>query len=84
MKKAMAQPNKDLLEKIVKHDEWNEYKIRAEGARIRLWLNDTLTVDYLEKDEKIERRGIIGLQVHGGAKASVHYKDITIVELPHK
>ena len=27
------------------------------------------------------RAGIIGLQVHGGAKAKVYYKDITIEEL---
>ncbi len=79
--KVLASPDKGLLEKIIKHDDWNDYKIRAEGARIRLWLNDTLTVDFTEKDDKIERSGIIGLQVHGGAKAKVHYKDITIVEL---
>jgi hypothetical protein len=80
--KILAQPDKGLLEKIVKHDDWNDYKIRAEGPRIKLWLNDTLTVDYVEKDDKIERTGIIGLQVHGGGKTKVLYKDITIVELP--
>lgn len=79
--KILAAPDKALLEKIVKHDEWNDYKIRAEGPRIRLWLNETLTVDFTEKDDKIERTGIIGLQVHGGAKAKVHYKDITLIEL---
>src|SRR5438876_68340 len=67
-----------------KHDDWNDYVIRSEGARIRLWLNGTLTVDYTEKDDKIERTGIIGLQIHGGAKAKVYYKDIVIDELPAK
>ncbi len=81
-KKVLAQPEPKLLDKIVKHDDWNDYKIRAEGPRIRLWLNDALTVDYVEKDDKIERTGIIGLQIHGGGKAKVYYKDITIVELP--
>jgi hypothetical protein len=38
-------------------------------------------VDYTEQDAKIERTGIIGLQIHGGAKAKVFYKDITIEEL---
>jgi hypothetical protein len=80
--KVLAQPEPKLLERIVKHDDWNDYKIRAEGPRIRLWLNGTLTVDYVEKDDKIERTGIIGLQIHGGAKAKAYYKDITIVELP--
>ena len=34
-----------------------------------------------EKEEKIDATGIIGLQVHGGGKTKVMYKDITIEEL---
>lgn len=80
--KVLVQPDKSVLAKIIKHDDWNDYVIRCEGARIRLWLNGTLTVDYTEKDDKIDRTGIIGLQIHGGAKAKAHYKDISIEELP--
>jgi hypothetical protein len=80
--KILAGPKKEALEKIVKYDDWNDYIIRAEGPRIRLWLNGTLTVDYTEADEKVEKSGIIGLQIHGGAKAKVYYKNITIEELP--
>ena len=79
--KVLAGPDMKLIGAIVKQHDWNDYLIRAEGARIRLWLNDKLTVDYTEKDEKIERTGIIGLQVHGGAKTKVYYKDIVIEEL---
>ena len=50
--KVLAKPAKDVIEKLVKHDDWNEYVIRCEGARVRLWLNGTLTVDYVEKDDK--------------------------------
>ena len=82
--KVLARPAKDVIEKLVKHDDWNEYVIRCEGPRIKLWLNGTLTVDYTEEDEKVERSGIIGLQIHGGAKAKVYYKTITIEELPAK
>ena len=80
--KVLARPDAKLLEKIVKHEDWNEYKIRCEGPRIRLWLNGELTVDYTEADDKIERTGIIGLQIHGGAKSKAYYKDIEIEELP--
>ncbi len=79
--RILAQPEAKVLKEIVKHDDWNEYKIRAEGPNIQLWLNGTKTVDYVEKDEKIERTGVIALQVHGGAKAKVFYKDIVIEEL---
>jgi hypothetical protein len=82
--KILARPTKEVIDKIVKYDDWNDYLIRCEGPRIRLWLNGTQTVDYTEKDEKIEQTGIIGLQIHGGAKAKVYYKDITIEELPAK
>ncbi len=82
--KVLAKPAKDVIEKLVKYDDWNEYVIRCEGPRIKLWLNGTLTVDYTEEDEKVERGGIIGLQIHGGAKAKVFYKNITIEELPKK
>jgi len=79
--KVLAGPDKKITDKLVKYDDWNDYVIRAEGPRIRLWLNGTLTVDYAEKDDKIDRAGIIGLQIHGGAKAKVYYKNITIDEL---
>ena len=79
--KVLAKPEKDVIEKLVKHDDWNEYVIRCEGPRIRLWLNGKLTVDYTEADDKIDRAGIVGLQIHGGAKAKVYYKNITIEEL---
>jgi hypothetical protein len=82
--KVLAAPDPKVLKEIVKYDDWNDYVIRCEGPRIRLWLNGTLTVDYTERDDKIERTGIIGLQIHGGAKAKALYKDITIEELSAK
>lgn len=80
--KVLAKPDEQVIEKLVKHEDWNKYVIRCEGPRIRLWLNGTMTVDFTETDDKIERTGIIGLQIHGGAKAKVFYKDLRIEELP--
>jgi hypothetical protein len=79
--KVLAGPKKEEIAKFAKFEDWNDYKIRCEGNSIKLWVNGTLTVDYVEKDEKIEQTGIIGLQVHGGAKAKAMYKDLTIEEL---
>ncbi|OWK37797.1 3-keto-disaccharide hydrolase [Fimbriiglobus ruber] len=79
--KVLAKPAKDVIEKLVKHDDWNEYVIRCEGSHIRLWLNGTQTVDYTEPDDAIARTGIVALQIHGGAKAKAYYKSITIEEL---
>lgn len=82
--KVLAKPDAKMLENLVKFEDWNDYTIRAQGPRIQLWLNGKLTVDYTEKDEKIERTGILAVQIHGGAKAKAYYKDITIVELSAK
>lgn len=79
--KILAKPDEKLLDGLVKHGDWNDYTIRCEGPRVRLWLNGMLTVDYTEADYKIERSGVIGLQIHGGAKAKVYYKDVRIEEL---
>jgi hypothetical protein len=79
--KVLAAPAKEAIEKLVKFDDWNEYVIRAEGRRIRLYLNGILTIDYTEADEKIEQTGVIALQVHGGGKTKVLYRDITIREI---
>ena len=77
----LASPDKEILAKALKKDDWNDYRIRAEGPRIQLWLNGIKTVDYTEQDPKIESRGMIAVQIHGGCKAIVRYKEIEIIEL---
>lgn len=58
--------------------QWHEYRIRAVGPRIELWIDGKKTVDYTEADESIARDGIIGLQIHKGPPAEAWYKDIEI------
>jgi len=83
-RKVLARANPKELAKVLKSDGWNQYVIRCEGKRIRLTLNGCQTVDYTEPDAKIEQRGLIGLQIHGGGPSEVRYKDIEITELPGK
>jgi hypothetical protein len=78
--RILAGPAQTDVPKLARHADWNTYVIDCRGPRVRLWLNGTLTVDYTEPDDKIERSGLICLQIHGGAKAKVYYKDITIAE----
>ena len=81
-KKMLAQPSKEVLEKCQKPlGEWNEYRIRAEGPRIQLWLNGVQTVDYTETEPGTEAKGMIAVQIHGNATSIVQYKDLKIVEL---
>lgn len=79
--KTLVPANMAELNKVLKRDDWNEYRIRCEGKRIRLWINGFQTVDYTEPDGTIPQFGLIGLQIHGGAIAEASYKDITIEQL---
>ncbi|MBL9122073.1 MAG: DUF1080 domain-containing protein [Planctomycetaceae bacterium] len=69
------------LAKVLQRDDWNDYTIRCEGKRIRLWINGFQTVDYTEPDDKIETQGVIGVQIHGGPPSEAWYKDIQLREL---
>jgi uncharacterized protein YciI len=80
--KTLAHTHAAIIKRMVKPNDWNDYVIRCEDAHIRLWLNGVLTVDYTEDDKTIPSEGLIGLQIHGGGKATASYKDISIEELP--
>ena len=63
-RKVLSGPDLEEVMKVVKHQDWNEYVIRAEGARIQLWLNGTKTVDFTEADDTIDAAS--SLKVHSG------------------
>ena len=66
----------------VKEGEWNEYRILAEGTRIRSWINGVPALDYVETEPNIAADGKIAIQIHSGGMAEIQAKDITIEELP--
>jgi hypothetical protein len=80
--KTLAKPDAAEVLKWIKINDWNEYRIIAENRRIRLYINGHQTVDYTEPNANIPQSGQIGVQIHGGGKAQVAFKDIFITELP--
>ena len=82
-RKILARPAPQVLEKARKPlGDWNDYRIRAEGPHIQIWLNGVQTVDFTETDTGIDATGIIAVQIHGGATSVVRYKDLALTELP--
>jgi hypothetical protein len=81
-KKILVSPKMEDVLKVLKLNDWNTYRIRCEGKRIQLWINDLQTVDYTEADDGIEQAGFIALQIHGGPPAEAWYRQIEITELP--
>lgn len=74
----------DKLGDKLKKEDWNEYVIRAEGKRIQLWVNGQQTVDYTEKDDNIDSKGVIAVQIHSGGPCEASYRNIRIQELKKK
>jgi len=79
--KTLIKADMEALNKVLKRSDWNEYIIRAEGRRVRLWINGLQTVDYTEPEAQRPQWGVIGLQIHGGAIAEARFKDLTLEEL---
>jgi len=66
----------------IRPGEWNDYRILAEGPRIRSWINGVAALDYTETEPLIALDGHIGIQIHSRSIVLVQVKDVTIQELP--
>jgi putative membrane-bound dehydrogenase-like protein len=84
--KLIAASDMKTLRPVLNPDKqgWNDYVIRADGVRVTTWINGVVGVDYHEQETGIPNFdwGKIGIQVHGGGKAVVQVRDISIEELP--
>lgn len=76
--RLLAQSDLAVIARVLKRNDWNDYEIRCEGRRIVAAINGAQTIDYTEVDMDIPQRGRIALQIHGGGKAQVWYRDIRI------
>lgn len=82
--KMLIKADDKVIQAAEKPGDWNLYEIRCEGLRVVLKINGTQTIDYTEEDKTLEQEGQIGLQIHGGNKAEVSFRNITIEELGKK
>lgn len=81
-KVMLATPAEELVKKAEKPGEWNTYSIRATAERVEIFLNGVRTVDYTERTAGIDQRGHIALQIHGGCKAEIAFRNIRIETMP--
>lgn len=80
----------DDLKGVVKDNEWYKTYIKVEGRHIIIRINDKLTVDYTEEENKkaasksFERRlgeGTFALQAHD-PKSTVYFRNLKVKRLP--
>jgi len=67
-------------ERAIKPRDWNDLEIAIEGKHVVTRLNGVQIVDYYDPAPRF-KEGIVGLQLHTGGGARVHWKDIFIQEL---
>ena len=72
----------DVRKSVLRPGEWNDYRIRAQGPHVQIWLNGVKTVDYMEKDPTVALHGRFALQIHGGANTRVSYRLLAIDVAP--
>jgi hypothetical protein len=75
--------NSESIQKNIKSEQWNTYRIVAQGDHLQHFINGYKTIDVIDKEiEKKSASGIIALQVHKGPNMEVFYKDIKISKKP--
>ncbi|EDM29301.1 hypothetical protein LNTAR_22964 [Lentisphaera araneosa HTCC2155] len=58
--------------------QWNEYRVIAVGNRLIHQVNGVTTVDVTDDHPNAARKGILALQLHGGAPMTAEFKDIKL------
>lgn len=67
------------IQAAINKDDWNEYKIVAEGNNVKQYINGKLTVDVTDETAEAPKAGVIALQMHQGAPMKVQFKDIMLI-----
>jgi hypothetical protein len=78
----MKQSPADVVRKVLKKDDFNDYSIKCVGKHVTIKLNGEATVD--EDFDKLPDEGIIAWQLHQGPPMEVVFKDIHFKELGGK
>lgn len=69
----------EIVEPILRENDWNEYMICAVDDYIILILNEVVTAEL--NDPEGARTGLIGLQIHAGPPQEVAFRNLCIKEL---
>ena len=80
MRGWVSKPDPQLISSLVQHGDCVQMTVTAIGEDITVSLNGT-TVTTLSGDSKSLKSGHIALQLHGGMKMHVEFRDIAILEL---
>ncbi len=78
---TLVEADHAIIDRILNKDGWNDYEVHAEGQRIRLSVNDTVTAELTEEDSEIPASGRIAVQIHSGPPLEVRFRDVRLKTL---
>jgi hypothetical protein len=67
------------IKELLKNDDWNTMRIKADGNKYTVWLNGRKVMKYTS-DTAIEK-GPIGLQLHGNKVMDIEFRNILCAEI---
>lgn len=69
------------LQKIVRAEDWNQYRVVARGPEIELFINGVKTAHAVDRQTgQAAARGKIGLQMHPGPPMKVQFRNLRLKE----
>ena len=72
----------DGFRNLMKIDDWNDVVIRAEGNRIRHYLNGRLILDFTDNEPaKALTKGVLALQLHAGKPMWAEFRSVRLKTL---
>lgn len=84
-RQATTRTSPETLLNHYQPDSWNHYRIRCEGAKIRLWLNGILMCDIDDRDARTAAgKGFIGLQMHPGPPMKIQFRQLVLTPLNNR
>lgn len=71
------------IQKKIKKEDWNKYRIVASGYRFKHYINGTQTIEVVDNDLPNRRpAGLLALQIHVGPPMTVQFRNIRVRKLP--
>lgn len=67
------------VQQLLKPDDWNTLKVKAQGGNYTTWLNGQEVMNYTA--EGVQATGPIGLQLHPNRDMTIDFRNITVEEI---
>ncbi len=65
----------EKIQPAITNEDWNQYKIVADGTRVQHFINGMLCIDVTDLTPEAPLSGILALQLHKGSPMKVQFKN---------